>query len=465
MDVSDYLVNDRHDDVSTLYKLATANKSGRFVTEEDCDKYATSPMYDAVSTGISGLDAIMGGGVGVAELTVLFGYTGTGKSALAQQIAVNAAKSGVKVMYIAGEMTPKQNLDRFVRQWYGGIIKHDELADHYKQVASAILITKFGDLTLSNVTDTIHEGILDYGVRLVIVDVLSDVVGFINADVTQPSKIIKELHKAVKGTEDDIAPCALLCVAHTKGTDNNEPELDDIRGGSVIKQEAECAIAIVEEKRGDLRNTNRVLKLRKKPRNRDFEPDDVIITYDTHSKRYTTPETSHATKDSTDLRLTPRRSLSPSAPSPSVPSEGDIPVGDSTQAETLRVPDELSEPRAATTVSTVSESVQPGLLLPTDEHVHRDEGYTQAGGPPEVTTSTPVTHDTTVQVSSTTDEGDAHTGTDSTTGQPQPSTEDGRFNALRTMYSKHPEILERHRRIQATNHLVRTQLTTLGLLV
>jgi KaiC/GvpD/RAD55 family RecA-like ATPase len=465
MDVSEYLVSDRHEDISTLYKLATANKGGRFVTDEDCDKYATSPMYDAVSTGIKGLDAIMGGGVGVAELTVLFGYTGTGKSALAQQIAINAAKSGVKVMYIAGEMTPKQNLDRLVRQWFGGIVKRDELADHYKQVVSAILITKFGDLTLSNVTDTIHEGILDHGVRLVIVDVLSDVVGFINADVTQPANIIKELHKAVKGTDEDIAPCALLCVAHTKGTDNNEPELDDIRGGSVIKQEAECAIAIVEEKRGDLRNTNRILKLRKKPRNRDFEPDDVVICYDVQSKRYTTPETPHAIQDSTDLRLTPRRSLSLSTPSPSVPSEGDIPVGDSTQAETIRVPDELSEPSTEVTVSTASESVQPGLLLSTDEHVHRDEGNTQAGGPSKVPASAPVTYDNTVQVSGTTDEDHSHTGTGSTTGQSQPGTEDGRLDALRAMYNKHPEILERHRRIQATNHLVRTQLTTLGLLI
>lgn len=461
MDVGDYLVSTRHDDIKQLYRVATANKSGRFVTAEDCDKYATSKAYDVISTGIAGLDTMMGGGVGVAELTLVCGYTGTGKSAFAQQIAVNAAQAGTKVMYIAGEMTPKQNLDRLVRQWFGGLIRKEELASHYKTVAESILITKFSDLTLNNVTDTIQEGVLDHGVRLVIVDVLSDVEGFLSTDMTHPAKIIKAIHKVSRGDEqDDIPPCAILCIAHTKGNDEGALRLDDIRGGSVIRQEATCVIGVNEEKQGDMSNYNRILSLLKRPRNRDHNPDNCTITYNTTSQRYT----QDATQDSTNLRLTPRRDVPSSLPLAKVSPGDSIPVGTEAQAGQLRDVNELvTDTRADESTHAVSDTVPPGLLLQSDGHVHRDEGHLTTGGQAQVTAGDNDAPVSTVHASSADVIQAEHAGVTDTSRVTELSGEHGKLNALRRMYEATPRLLHKHQHTTyKTNDIVRSNLITLG---
>lgn len=465
MDVGDYLVNGRQEDLQLLHKLATANKSGRFVTHEDCDKYANSRVYDTISTGISGLDDMMGGGIGVAELTLLCGYTGIGKSAFSQQVAVNAAKSGTKVMYVAGEMTPKQNLDRLVRQWYGGIIRKEDLAAHYKTVSDSILITKFSDLTLNNVTDTVHEGVLDHGVRLVIIDVLSDVEGFLNTDMTHPARIIKAIHKASLGDEqDDVPPCAILAVAHTKGNDEGQLRADDIRGGSVIRQEATCIIGIAEEKQGDMSNRNRVLTLLKRPRNRDHEPDPCTITYDTVSLRYTDTGDTHATKDSKNLRQFTRREVSSSTSSSEVPPSDSIPVGCSTQAGTVRTTDELTTQSGTdVSVDATSVTVSSGLLLSTDGYVHRDERNTTDRGPHEITAGSNDASVNPIHVSSTDDTTQQHGAVTESTQLTEPSSEDGKLNALRRMYEATPRLLLKHRTTTyKTNDIIRRNLVTLG---
>lgn len=462
MDVSDYLSSEREDELANLYKLSTSNKSGRFVTPEDCDKYATSKVYECISTGIPALNSMLGGGIGVAELTLLTGYTGTGKSALAQMIAVNAAKSGVKVMYIAGEMTPKQNLDRLVRQWYGGLILKDDLAKSYKEVSSSILITKFSDLTLHNVTDTITEGILDHGVRLVIIDVLSDVENFLSTDMTHPARIIKSIHKASLGDEqDDVPPCAVLAVAHTKGNDDGNVKADDIRGGSVIRQEATCILGFNEQKQGDMSNTNRVITLLKRPRNRDHETNDVTLSYDTRTQQYT--EQSHELQQQAHVRQSSRRAVPSSTPTLGVPPEEDIRLHE--QSTHQDVPDTTSTIDTATirTTQQVSKPLQPGLLLSTDSDVHRDEGTTKNTGPYEVTAGSNATPGDTVQASSPTHTEPTHTGTTTTTEHPEPSSTDRRLNALRAMYSKHPETLHIHLTDKhKTNKLIRDNLTALG---
>jgi 5S rRNA maturation endonuclease (ribonuclease M5) len=461
MDVSEYLATSRDDELVNLYKLSTSNKSGRFVTEEDCDKYATSKMYDCVDTGIPALNDMLGGGIGVAELTLLTGYTGIGKSAVAQMIAVNAAKSGVKVMYIAGEMTPKQNLDRLVRQWYGGLILRDDLANAYKEVSSSILITKFSDLTLHTVTDTIHEGVLDHGVRLVIVDVLSDIENFLSTDMTHPSRIIKAIHAAARGDEqDDVPPCAVLAVAHTKGNDEGRVQKDDIRGGSIIRQEATCIIGFNEEKVGDMSNTNRVLTLLKRPRNRDHVPEDVTLTYNTKTQQYTEGATN---ADTSQVRQQSRKTIPSNVPTPGVSPEEDIRLRE--QATNTNLPVASSATNTITTGTTeqVSEPLQSRLLLCTDTDVHRDKGNTQDRGPYEVPTSSTHVPDDTVQVSGTVVHEGEHDGTNGATNVAEQTREQSRLNALRRMYEKHPTTLHSHRtHMYKKNDLIRANLTALG---
>lgn len=182
-DVSDYLVEGDSEDLERAMSLATHNPSGKFTTTDDCEGMVNEAVYGRLSTGIDSLDDMLRGGFDTPSLYLVTGYTGIGKSAFVQQLTVNVAKSGTKVMYLAGEMTPQQTLDRLVHQWYGEdtdlITKEVKLA-RYKHVVEHILITKFSDITLRNVTETMEEAVIDYGCRLVVIDVLSDVEGFLS---------------------------------------------------------------------------------------------------------------------------------------------------------------------------------------------------------------------------------------------------------------------------------------------
>jgi len=459
-DVCSYLAGVSHhtsDELRKLYSLATSNSTGSFVTPEDCERYATDAAYDIISCGIKPLDDIMGGGLGVAELTLLSGYTGTGKSALTQQIAVNVAKTGTKVLYIAGEMTPKQNLDRLVRQWTGGIVRKDELAERYKEVSSTILITKFSDLTLTNTTDVIQEAVQDHGVRLVIIDVLSDIEGFLNTDMTTPAKIIKKIHDAARGDEmDEVPPCAILCVAHTKGGDGESLKADAIRGGSVIRQEATCILGISEEEQGDLTNNVRVVTLLKRPRNRDYTGEPVRIVYDKNSHRYTSFE------NVTDgIPIQPRKKLPPNVPKTNTPPEHLTSVGTETKASTIPTTTGDVTTTPSTPAKQASESISSGLPMSTHSGAIRDEGDTTNSGQNEVAASS--VDEPTVPVESSSPVNQGEPRTQAVTTPSEQSGDDKRLAVLRAMYTNNPDILERHRtKAYKTNNAIRKQLIELG---
>lgn len=62
------------------------------------------PPY--VKTGLQEFDRLLGGGLINGGFHIVAARPGKGKSALAMQIAINAAKRGVKVLYISLEMSP-----------------------------------------------------------------------------------------------------------------------------------------------------------------------------------------------------------------------------------------------------------------------------------------------------------------------------------------------------------------------
>jgi RecA/RadA recombinase len=51
-----------------------------------------------ISTGISKLDKILGGGIAAGTITDIFGSSGTGKTQIVMQICVNCIKDG-KIIY------------------------------------------------------------------------------------------------------------------------------------------------------------------------------------------------------------------------------------------------------------------------------------------------------------------------------------------------------------------------------
>lgn len=65
---------------------------------------AGTPADGSVPSGFPTVDRLLGGGLRPQDLVVLGGDVGSGKSALALAIAIRAARSGVPVAFLSGEM-------------------------------------------------------------------------------------------------------------------------------------------------------------------------------------------------------------------------------------------------------------------------------------------------------------------------------------------------------------------------
>lgn len=53
-----------------------------------------------ISTGCSKLDELLGGGIPIGRLTLIYGEAGSGKTTIALQVSVSAARIGLKVLYV-----------------------------------------------------------------------------------------------------------------------------------------------------------------------------------------------------------------------------------------------------------------------------------------------------------------------------------------------------------------------------
>lgn len=96
-----------------------------------------------VPTGLAGLDKLLGGGYINGGLHIIGARPAVGKSALALQITLNAAKAGTRVLYVSLEMDPEDCTARLVgnlgggsaaRYMFGGTLADDE----YKRFANGM---------------------------------------------------------------------------------------------------------------------------------------------------------------------------------------------------------------------------------------------------------------------------------------------------------------------------------------
>ena len=73
-----------------------------------------SAPRDTIATGFPSVDNALGGGVRRRDLVVLGGEVGSGKSALALAIAIRASESGIKSLFLSGEMEQTRAAERAV---------------------------------------------------------------------------------------------------------------------------------------------------------------------------------------------------------------------------------------------------------------------------------------------------------------------------------------------------------------
>ncbi|MCE4613824.1 MAG: AAA family ATPase [Desulfurococcales archaeon] len=74
---------------------------------------------EVLSTGVEGLDELLGGGINRGAQVLLVGPSGSGKSLLALQMALNMASEGRRVLYLSFEESTEQLRRKIMRLGYG----------------------------------------------------------------------------------------------------------------------------------------------------------------------------------------------------------------------------------------------------------------------------------------------------------------------------------------------------------
>jgi len=105
---------------------------------------------DVVPTGFPTLDCVLSGGMHQGHLIVLAGRPGMGKTALAQQIAVNVAEGGRSAIFYSLEMSSLEVMERVISRHSGISVPHLKMADLTLVGYSLLLeaIESFGNLPL-----------------------------------------------------------------------------------------------------------------------------------------------------------------------------------------------------------------------------------------------------------------------------------------------------------------------------
>ncbi|HWJ15152.1 MAG TPA: ATPase domain-containing protein [Gemmatimonadaceae bacterium] len=136
----------------------------RLVAPREFESYKSSS--ERVSTGIPGLDEIMGGGLLVGSTTLAVGMTGAGKTTLALQFALEGVRRGEQVLYVNFQENPVQ-LRRAIANLGG------EPATAFKN-GFGLLYASPVELQIDSIVVEIFEAIKTGGVRRVVIDAVGD---------------------------------------------------------------------------------------------------------------------------------------------------------------------------------------------------------------------------------------------------------------------------------------------------
>lgn len=212
---------------------------------------------DTVPSGFSSLDRMLGGGLRRQDLAILAGDVGSGKSALALGIAIRAARAGVPVLHLSGEMSPERVMERALA--LEGKAPVDDLrqgrldATARAAVGAAAHRLRGVPLLLRPLLDEsfaeVREALDILPPRaLVVVDSLQ---------LTPPPRPAARLEERVAlavralkalAVDRDIAVLATAQLPRLRaGRPDPRPTLDDLGGLGAIKQDADLVLAIYRE--------------------------------------------------------------------------------------------------------------------------------------------------------------------------------------------------------------------------
>ncbi|MDR1236243.1 MAG: replicative DNA helicase [Holosporaceae bacterium] len=260
-----------------LYELSMSNKKGGFVpfcdvSDETIDivekALKNSGGLIGITSGFIDLDKWLGG-LNRSDLIILAGRPSMGKTALATNIAFNAAlafskkaEGGGKVAFFSLEMSSEQLVTRIFAQECGipsdkirrGDIREEDYAKvceaHKKLAELPLYIDDTPALSISAVRTRARRLKRQHGLDLIVVDYLQLLQGNDEKHSENRVQEISEVTRLLKALakELDIPVIALSQLSRAvEARDDKRPQLSDLRESGSIEQDADVVMFVYRE--------------------------------------------------------------------------------------------------------------------------------------------------------------------------------------------------------------------------
>ena len=254
-----------------LFTVRGAGQSRGFVPlKEIYDQYLQEQASAAADSEFSGTPIMSGfpdldeclGGLQRADLVILGARPSMGKSSLAVNMAVNAAKFGQTCGVFSLEMTREQLAMRILAS-EAGIDSHRLRLGLYTHLEENRIIDSIGRLSDLPVfiDDTPYQGMvemrskarrlaLEQGLDLLVVDYLQLVQGKQRWGQSNRVQEITEISRELKVLASDLKVALIACSQLNRMVENrpnNRPRLSDLRDSGSIEQDADVVMFIHRE--------------------------------------------------------------------------------------------------------------------------------------------------------------------------------------------------------------------------
>lgn len=260
-----------------LYEISSAQDSTGFISFSGAlsstmnvleAAYKSDSSITGITSGFIDLDKWMGG-LNRSDLIILAGRPSMGKTALATNIAFNAAKAyaqkndgGGKVAFYSLEMSKEQLVTRILSQECNipserirrGEIKEEDfikLVNKNKKVAELpLFIDDTPALSVSSVRTRARRLKRQYGLDLIVIDYLQLLHGATDKKNENRVQEISEITRSLKALakELDVPVLALSQLSRAvEARDDKRPQLSDLRESGSIEQDADVVMFVYRE--------------------------------------------------------------------------------------------------------------------------------------------------------------------------------------------------------------------------
>ena len=254
-------VHDKTDRIASLF--ATLRQAGQRskpaqvgeLLAERVDHYnalAAGEVAPGVATGLTDLDAALGGGMRPGKVIVIAARPGVGKTSLAQAVLLHAAKAGHPGMLLSQEMERTELVDRAVSNLgaigYGRLLGGKMSDAEWGRLGPAIdelgalplHIDDQSALTLHDIRVKAHSV---KGLRLLAIDYLQLCSGP-RTSGRQPDRreVLEELSRGIKALAKDLGLTVLLLSQLNREVEKRaspKPTLADLAQSGAIEQDAD----------------------------------------------------------------------------------------------------------------------------------------------------------------------------------------------------------------------------------